>query len=85
MGVVIKKLPHPYKLIHKITSKKRDEAFLWWVSSENKFFLEFLGHFSHNFSTISLSFFLFFSHFSLIILKNEGVLLGDEGNGVTPS
>ena len=27
MGVVIKKLPHLYKLTHKITSKKREEAF----------------------------------------------------------
>ena len=56
-----------------------------FIEREKIIFLEFLGHFSQNFSTISLSFFLFFSHFSLIILKNEGVLLGDEGNGVTPS
>ena len=26
MGVVIKKLPYPYKLTHKITSKRREEA-----------------------------------------------------------
>ena len=27
MGVVIKKLPHPYKLTYKITSKKKDRGF----------------------------------------------------------
>ena len=31
MGVVIKILPHSYKLTHKITSKKREEVFFWWV------------------------------------------------------
>ena len=32
MGVVIKKLPHPNKFTHKITSKKGVEVFLRWVS-----------------------------------------------------
>ena len=32
MGVVMEKLPHPYKLTHKITKKKNGRGFLWWVS-----------------------------------------------------
>ena len=48
MGVVLKKLPHPYKLTHKITSKKREEAFfvVGLLERGKRIFLEFLGYFS---------------------------------------
>ena len=32
MGVIIKELPHPYKLTHKNYKQKWMRLFLWWVS-----------------------------------------------------
>ena len=83
MGIVIKKLPHPYKLTHKITSKKRKEYFFcggFPREGEKNFFRiswTFFLEFFHSFSIFSYSS-LFFS---LFFLKNAGVFIEDEENG----
>ena len=77
MGVVIKKLPHPYKLTHKITSKKREEAFSFGGGlsreGENNFFkisrVFFLEYFP-----LFLYFFLFF--LPIFFLKMRGIYRG---------
>ena len=61
MGVVMEKLPHPYKLTHKITSKNGKGFFFFWCvegfpergreeRGERIFFSNFLNGFLRIFS-----------------------------------
>ena len=82
MGVVIKKLPHPYQLTHK---GKRLFYFYFFGGGfpregEKNFFRiarVFFLEFFHSFSIFSYSS-LFLS---LFFFKNEGVFIEDEENG----
>ena len=85
MGVVIKKLPHPYKLTHKITSKNGKGFFFFFLvcggfprnrergERRENFFLKFSKWFSQNFFIKNSYFSSYFSH------KNEGVFIGGWG------
>ena len=78
MGVVIKKLTHPYQLTHK--GKRLFFGGGFPREGEKNFFRitrVFFLEFFHSFSIFSYSS-LFFS---LFFLKNEGVFIEDEENG----
>ena len=82
MGAVMEKLPHPYKLTHKITSKNERGfcvcvmVFLQ-VGEGERIFSKFVGYFSQNFPTLLPFFFpIFFSLFLHIFSKKSGVFIG---------
>ena len=78
MGAVMEKLPHPYKLTHKITSKNERGfcvcvmVFLQ-VGEGERIFSKFVGYFSQNFPTL-LPFFFSFSPY--IFSKIRGIYRG---------
>ena len=82
MGVVIKKLPHPYQLTHK---GKRLFYFIFLVvgflERGKRIFSRITRVFSQNFSTLSLFFPIFLSFSPYFFPKNERVFIEDEENG----
>ena len=83
MGAVMEKLPHPYKLTHKITSKNERGfcvcvmVFLQ-VGEGGRIFSKFVGYFSQNFPTLLPFFFpiFFFSFSPYIFSKIRGIYRG---------
>ena len=76
--VVIKKLPHPYKLTHKITSKKREEAFCggFPIEGENNFFRISRAIFLDFFHYFSISFPIFLYFLPMFFSKMKGYYRG---------
>ena len=82
MGVVIMKLPHPYKLTYQW---EEDFCFCFFCcgfprEGEKNFFRISRVFFLESFHSYSI--FSYFSFFEfLFFLKNEGVFVGDEKKG----